>query len=87
MLVGGNVYGSITPLYVVAEGCILLVLNNTNLINGLVSLLATYYVFNIKYPNKGKNIYSFLEATLLNNVTDARKRVTINKLLQELDVC
>ena len=87
VLVAGGTYGSISPLYVAAEGSIVLALTNTNLINGLVSLIASYYVFNIQYPNKGKNIFAFLEAVLLKNVADARKRVSVNKFMQELDIC
>ena len=85
MLVAGVTYGSITPLYVAAKGS-MLVLTNTNLVNGLVCLIAAYYVFNIQYPNKGKNIFAFLEAVLLRNVAEARERVSVDKFMQQLDI-
>ncbi|XP_028417217.1 uncharacterized protein LOC114543832 [Dendronephthya gigantea] len=83
-LIGSGQYGSITPLYLVAEGEVIIKFPNTGLINALVVLLAAYYAFNIKYPNKGRNLFSFIEATLLGNFEDAKKRVSINRLLKDM---
>jgi hypothetical protein len=85
MLVGAGEYGSITPLYLAAEGETIIKIPNTNLINGLVILIASYYAFNISYPTKGRNFFAFVEATLLDNSEDAKKRVSINKILKEMD--
>ncbi|CAB4022432.1 Hypothetical predicted protein [Paramuricea clavata] len=86
MLVGAGEYGSITPLYLAAEGETITEIPNTNLINGLVILIALYYAFNISYPTtKGRNFFAFIEATLLDNSEDAKKRVSINKILKEMD--
>jgi hypothetical protein len=67
MLIGAGEYGSITPLYLAAEGETITKIPNTNLINGLVILIASYYAFNISYPTKGRNFFAFVEATLLDN--------------------
>ena len=86
MLIGSGQYGSINPLYLAAEGEIIARLQKTNLINALVVLVCAYYVFNISYPYKGRNMYHFLEAVLLQNNNEARKRVTVNWLMQEMDL-
>jgi hypothetical protein len=77
---------SIAPLYLASEGEVVFKLGNTNLVRCLLTLTAAFYVFNMKYPNRGKNMYEFVEATLLNNTDNAKKRVTINMLLQNMNI-
>jgi hypothetical protein len=86
MLIGAGDYGAITPLYLAAEGEMITKIPNTNLIDGLVVLIASYYVFNVSYPTRGRNFFAFVEATLLDNNEDAKKRVSTNKILKELDM-
>ena len=58
MLIGGGQYGSITPLYLAAEGSVILKFPNPSLMHALVVLTASYYVFNIQYPaQEKKHIY------------------------------
>jgi hypothetical protein len=86
MLIGAGQLGSITPLYLASEGEVIIKFSNTNLINAMVVLIASYYTFNVKYPNKGKNVYCFLEAILLEKTDEAKRRVAINRLMQEMDM-
>ena len=86
MLIGGGQYGSVTPLYLAAKGSVILKFPNPSLMHALVVLTASYYVFNIQYPAQEKNMFTFVEATLLQNVDAAKKRVAINKLLQEMEI-
>lgn len=85
MLIGGGSCGSINPLYIVAEGTIVLSLTNIGLAGSLALLVAIFYVFNIEYPRSGKTVFEFIEAALLDNTQQARKRLFINKFLQDLE--
>ena len=86
MLIGAGEYRSITPFYLAAEGETITIIPNTNLISGgLVILIASYYVFNISHPTKGRNFFAYVEVTLLENNGDAKKRVSITKNLKEMD--
>ena len=83
-LVGAGHVGDVKPLYIAGEGKILMKLNaSTTMANALGFLVSCFYVFNIKYPASSKNL--FLEAAMMQRTKKAKKRVAINKLLQELE--
>ena len=86
-LVGGGDLDDIDPLYIAAVGKTVAKLSGTSvsLPMALVLLMGCYYVFDISYPNKAKNIYLFLEASLLENTTEARKRVVLQKFLADIE--
>lgn len=67
-----------------SEGVIIAKLNNVGLATALSLLVGIYYIFNMQYPPSGKNFFLFLEAILMNNTVEARKRVSVNKLLKDL---
>ena len=50
---------------------------------GLVLLIGIFYVFNVEYPAKAKGVFIFLKALLLENDTEAKKRVTVQKTMKE----
>jgi hypothetical protein len=52
----------------------------------LAILMASYYIFNMEYPSNMRNVYLMLEATIMGRTAEARKRVVVNKFLQELNV-
>jgi hypothetical protein len=85
-LVGAGHVGNIKPLYIAGEGKILLKLNSsTTMINALGLLVSCFYVFNIEYPASCKNVFLFLETAMMQRTREAKKRVAINKFLQELE--
>ncbi|XP_046863230.1 uncharacterized protein LOC124456974 [Xenia sp. Carnegie-2017] len=63
ILVVDDLYQSDT-IYVVAEGIFLCHVTTKKIGDALVALLATYYMYNIKYI-EGMNVYSFLDMALL----------------------
>lgn len=74
------------PVYIAAEGQIYLNFSGKNIaVAMLVSMLiATFYVLNMEYTPGVSNIYSFLEAVLMGNRTDAKKRISLQKFVNEL---
>ena len=56
---------------------------STTMANALGLLVSCFYVFNIEYPAFSKNL--FLEAAMMQRTKEAKKRVAINKFLQELE--
>ena len=84
---GAGELDEINPLYIVAEGKVVAALsgNCMGLPMALIFLIGTYYIFNIEYPAKAKNLFSFLEAVLLENSSETRKRVVVQKFLKELE--
>ena len=73
-------------LYIVIEGKKTFTITpNMAITTAIALLIGTYYIFNIEYPAAGRSTYTFLEAVLLGKDTEeARKRVTIQKLLSDL---
>lgn len=69
-------------VYLVAEGQI--VLEAVEFLQAIISLIALYYCCNIQYPNKGKQIFRFIEIQLLklqgNSVPPRRVLTLIEKL-------
>lgn len=87
-LVGAGELDNITPLYIVAEGKIMAKLSgiSAGLPMPLILLMGTYYIFNVVYPAKAKNLFLFLEAVLLQNTAEAKKRVAVQRFLKELQL-
>lgn len=85
LVVSGNL-ADIDPLYIAAEGRVIVKLGGLNIgmPMALALLMGTFYIFNIEYPTKARNTYVFLEATFLENKKKAKKRVVIQKLPKEL---
>ena len=50
----------------------------------LAILMSCYYIFNIEYPIQLKNVYRMLEAAMMDQPQEAKKRVVVNKFLQEI---
>lgn len=84
-IVGSGEFWCLDPLYIAAKGVIIISLGgSSSLANALSLLVASYYVFNIKYPLKCSNVYIFCEATLFGNEQEAKKRVAVNKFISAL---
>lgn len=84
-LVGSWSGGEVNPLYIVVEGKKTFTITpNMAITTAIALLIGTYYIFNIEYPAAGRSTYTFLEAVLLGKDKEARKRVTIQKLLSDL---
>ena len=68
------------------EGKVILKLHGTcvSSAQALAILMACYYIFNIEYPTQLKNVYLMLEATMMDQPREAKKRVVVNKFLQEI---
>ena len=47
-------------------------------------LIATFYVLNMEYTPGVSSVYAFLEAVTLNHPADAKKKISVQKLLSEL---
>ena len=78
--------GDVMPLYLVAErNVVLKIPSGMSIAQSLAILMACYYIFNMEYPTSLKNVFLMLEATIMGRPHEARKRVVINKFLQELD--
>ena len=84
-IVGSGEFCCLDHLYIAAEGVIIISLGgSSSLANALSLLVASYYVFNIKYQLKCSNVYIFCDATLLGNEQEAKKRVAANKFISVL---
>lgn len=59
---GSGELSNIDPLYIAAEGKAITKLSGTSvgLPMALVLLMAVFYIFNIEYPAKAKNIYIYI---------------------------
>ena len=85
-LIASGEFGSFSCLYVAAEGKIVCRLNpRMQPGQALALLMASYYVYNIEYPASLRNVYYYLEATIMDKPCEAKKRVAINKFLLELE--
>lgn len=75
----------LSPVYLAGEGRVILKLNcSVTMADALALLVGSYYIFNVEYPNSSRNVFIFLEMAMLEKAGDIRKRVTLNKFLQEL---
>ena len=78
--------------FVVSEKNIVFEITNFSVINGLISLLASYYVFHVNYPTSvpAQSLLLFLQEALLEHPIEhgikktARYRATINSLKTSL---
>lgn len=68
------------------EGQVLLNLDQCNIPLAVVLLIGAFYVLNMEYTPGVSNVYAFLEAVLLNNQQQAKKRVSVQKLIKELEL-
>ena len=55
-----------------------------DLARSFVLLLGTFYSFNVQYQKNGKSFFTFMKAVLMDKSHEAKKRVVVNKLLQDL---
>ena len=75
------------PLYICIEGKAVvgpLTGTNSSLVETAILLLACYYTYNMEYPDQ-KNMYIFLEASMLKSHDALKGRVTILKLFNSLN--
>lgn len=85
-LIGGGEIGDMMPLYLVVERKVMLKINSgISIAQALAMLMACYYIFNIEYPTSLKSVFVMLEATIMGQPHEAKKRVVVNKFLQELE--
>ena len=76
------------PLFIAVEGQRFLDLSTVTrdrLPMAVVLLVATFYILNMEYAPGASNVYAFLEAVLLNRPQEAKKRVSVQKLMKEMD--
>lgn len=77
------------PLFIVVEGQIFLDLSsvtNNRIPMAVVLLFGTFYVLNMEYTLGVSNVYAFLEAIMLSRPQEAKKRISVQKLIKELDI-
>ena len=77
---------NLDPFYIAVEGRIYLSFGGKNIkVAAVVAILiATIYILNMEYTPGVSNMYAFLEAVTMDRNTDARKRISVQKLLSEL---
>ncbi|XP_031556514.1 uncharacterized protein LOC116293253 [Actinia tenebrosa] len=69
-------------LYIVCEGMILCVIPHKRIIDAILALLASFYIFNMEYK-EGSNILSFLEQALL-GISRGKPRITVSAFFNSL---
>ena len=52
-------------MFLIAEGDALMELNATSILEGIVHLMASYYVFDIEYPKSSKPTFHFLQDVIM----------------------
>lgn len=61
----------LSPVYLAGEGQVILKLSDTiKMVDALALLVGSYYVFNVEYPVSSRNIFMFLEMTMLERAGD-----------------
>ncbi|CAB3989757.1 Hypothetical predicted protein [Paramuricea clavata] len=63
IVMAGDLYQA-DVMYVVAEGAILVDIKSRKIVDALVALLATYYMYNVE-QKVGKNVFCFLDMVLM----------------------
>lgn len=78
--------GRLDPFYIAAERQIYLNFSGKNLPVAIVvaMLIATFYILNMEYTPGVSNIYAFLEVVLMDKPADAKKRISVQKFVNEL---
>lgn len=75
------------PLFIVVEGQLdLSSVTNNRIPMAVVLLFGTLYVLNVEYTQGVSNVYAFLEAIMLSRPQEAKKRISVQKLIKELDI-
>ena len=52
-------------MFLIAEGDALMKLNAISILEGIVHLMASYYVFDIEYPKPSKPTFHFLQDVII----------------------
>jgi len=69
----GGYFDDIQSLMLAAEGMVVCKFKKFDIVNAILSLIGSYYLFNADYPKgpggQSKNTYLFLEKILLSNFT------------------
>ena len=81
IVVVGDIY-DIDLLYIVTEGSIICQLPQEKIIDAVIGLLGSFYVFNVSY-NQSKAILTFLEQALL-EIGRGQTLVTVSSFFNDL---
>ena len=60
----------INQMFITAENQVIVELNTTKLIDGLIHLMAIYYVMDVSYPKCCKPTYFFLQDVLMGDLDE-----------------
>ena len=86
-ILGSGDLSSLDPFLIAAEGKVVSKLSASVTVPLAVSLLlGVFYILNMEYTPGVRNIYAFLESILLIKPEQAKKRITVQKLLKELQM-
>ena len=81
IVIAGDIY-DIDLLYIVTEGSIICQLPQEKIIDAVIGLLGSFYVFNVSY-NQSKAILTFLEQALL-EIGHRQTLVTVSSIFNNL---
>ena len=81
IVIVGDIY-DIDLLYIVTEGSIICQLPQEKIIDAIIGLLGSFYVFNVSY-NQSKAILTFLEQALL-EIGRGQTLVTVSSFFNDL---
>lgn len=81
IVIVGDIY-DIDLLYIVTEGSIICQLPQEKIIDAVIGLLGSFYVFNVSY-NQSKAILTFLEQALL-EIGRGQTLVTVSSFFNDL---
>ena len=81
IVIVGDIY-DIDLLYIVTEGSIICQLPQEKIIDAVIGLLGSFYVFNVSY-NQSKAILTFLEQALL-EIGHRQTLVTVSSVFNDL---
>ena len=81
ILIVGDIF-DIDLIYIVAEGGIICQLPQKSILDAVLGLLGSFYVFNVSY-NQSKAILPFLEHALL-EIVQGQTLVTVSSFLNDL---
>ena len=85
-LIGSGELGDINPLVIAAEGNVFIDVSKLMIPKAVSLLVGIFYLLNMQYTPGATNIYAFIEAILMETGQDARKRVSVQKFIKELDL-
>ena len=81
ILIVGDIF-DIDLIYIVAEGGIICQLPQKSILDAVLGLLGSFYVFNVSY-NQSKAVLTFLEQALL-EIVQGQTLVTVSSFLNDL---